>query len=361
METLEQLCRTHTTLSASEIQRLAQLRDCLSLVADLTNADVFLDCPVDASRAVVVAHASPSQGVSLYQNQVVGKYAYQRDEPAVFHAAHMGIPVCDLKAVTQERRTVRQNAAPVVNEAGQVIAVVIRERDVSQDLLYRKKFEELARDRERAAPLSEPGEGRELDALALREMHHRVKNSLQLVASILNLQARKAQDPALQTILKENVARVLSIAGIHDILLHKSGTMQTVRSDELLGRLQGNLQALVPEEQRIVLESTGDSLELSSDTAASVALVVAELVTNALRHGFAGRACGRVTVSVCGGELYHTVMVCDDGVGFDPAQAAEDSLGLRIVEAIVRDKLGGTLRILSDSHGTKASFDFRHE
>lgn len=359
MGTLERLCRAHTALTGEEIRRLEEIERCLPLTADLTNADVFLDCLADGERAVVVAHAAPSRGVSLYKQQVVGKYAYQEDEPAVFHAFHMGIPVCDLKAVTQERRTVRQNAAPVVNGEGAVIAVVIREKDISQDLLYRKKFEELARDRERGAPFRQPAGGQE--ALALREMHHRVKNNLQLVASILNLQARKAQDQELRTILKENVSRVLSIAAIHDILLHKSGATQSVKSDALLDRLRCGLQALIPQDRRITLENTGDSLELSSDAATSVALVVTELVSNALRHGFAGRESGHVTVSVCGGELYNTVMVRDDGVGFDPAQRMERSLGLSIVEAIVRDKLGGNLRICSDSRGTRASFDFQHE
>lgn len=359
MGTLRTLCETYTGLSSAEIRKLEEVEAQLPLISDLANADVFLDCLIDENTALVVAQASPAAGISVYNKPVVGEYAYRRNEPAVFHAFQVGVVVCDLKAITQENRAVRQNVAPIRNENNEIIGVLIREKDISADLQQQKKYEELARSREEQIPLVRtPDAEQEQNALALREMHHRVKNSLQLVASILNLQARKASDPELQHILKENVSRVLSISGIHEILLNNKDTMQTVRSDTLLEKLRSNLQMLSPQDKSILLTVTGDSLVLSSDTATSVALVVTELVINAFQHAFEGRETGLVEVSVCKGELFHTIAVSDNGTGFPVEHQTHHSMGLRIVDATVRDKLKGKVHIASTAQGTKISFDF---
>ena len=188
-----------------------------------------------------------------------------------------------------------------------------------------------------------------------------MKNNLQLVASILNLQARASSDPEVRDILKENVGRVQSIASIHDILTHEAGDMRAVHTDVLLERLRINLTALTPAGRSIAIGIEGDDLELSPETASSVALVVTELVTNALRHGYPEKKSGKVTITVCQGAFIHTIIVSDDGCGFDPAKMQEDSLGLSIVRATVQDKLKGKLHIVSSPEGTKVSFDFKNE
>ena len=99
-------------------------------------------------------------------------------------------------------------------------------------------------------------------------------------------------------------------------------------------------------------------MNLDSETATSVALVITELVTNAFQHAFVGRDSGWVEISVCRGELYHTIAVSDDGIGFDPGMSSMGSLGLRIVDSTVRDKLKGKVHIASGSWGTRISFDF---
>lgn len=128
-------------------------------------------------------------------------------EPAVFHAIRLMAPVRDLKAITREDRVVRQNAVPIRGEGGCCIGVLIRERDISRDLLQEKKFQSLARSYEQEdLSLRSPQPLR--DDAALREIHHRVKNNLQLVASILNLQARRAPDSACRRLLGESDHRL---------------------------------------------------------------------------------------------------------------------------------------------------------
>ena len=361
MGELERLCRAFTDLSETDICQLKAVEENLPLMADLADADVFLDCVINSATALVVSHASPGRGVSLYEKRVVGEYAKIDREPAVFHAFEMGAPVCDLKAITQEERTVRQNAAPIRNRENRIIAVLIQEKDISADLQQQRKYEELARSHQESDPLTRtPDVERREYLLTAREMHHRVKNSLQLVASILNLQGRKTADAAVRRTLQESVARVLSIAAIHDVLLRDPDDMRAVDSDVLLEQLCGHLQALIPPEQAIAIRWSGDRIRLTSDTATSVSMVVTELVTNAIRHGFSGRQSGEIEISVCRGELTHTIAVRDNGVGFASTAGTGTRLGMSIVEATVRDKLKGTLHVQSDSFGTQVSVGFKN-
>ena len=86
----------------------------------------------------------------------------------------------------------------------------------------------------------------EKHALWQREVHHRVKNNLQTVASILGMQARRCKDREMSRILQENVERVLSMAAIHNILLQDISSAQRLDSAELLQALQHNLQSMIP-------------------------------------------------------------------------------------------------------------------
>ena len=356
---LREVCQAYTDLAPEEIRRLELLADQLPLIAELTAADVFIDCPC-GGKAVVAAHARPAGHPSAYTASVVGQFALPEDEPAVFQALKTGLAVCDLKAVTQEGRAVRQNAAPVRGEDGRVIGVLIRERDISAEILQEKKYETLARNYEGqntvaalAAQLEDPQQA------AMREVHHRIKNNLQLVASILNMQSRKCADQSTKRILQENVGRVLSIATIHDILTHHSNDSMFVSSRTLFDKLRMNMQSLSPPGKSVVISVDGDDVLLDVDVATPVSLVITELLTNALEHAFEGRSEGLVTVSLHAGSLYHTVTVADNGIGFDPFDQDGASMGLSIVSATVRDKLKGKLRVSSDDSGTRMSFDFR--
>jgi two-component sensor histidine kinase len=360
MSRLEALCRQYTAIEPEDLARLCALEAELPLIADLTNADIFLDTPLDAERAIVLAQARPTQGISAYEKDIVGEYALEEKEPAVFHALRMGVPVCDIKAITQENQVVRQNVVPVRGKAGAIIAVLIREQDISAQLRQERKFEALARNYEEQAPSVRSTRGVDLDnSLAMREMHHRVKNNLQLVASILNMQARRLPSTELQDVFRENVSRVLSISTIHDILC-TSDEMDEIGGMALLERLQRHLRALIPPDKEIELLVDGDKIVLQSDVATSVSLVITELVTNALLHAFTDRERGRVLISMRQGNLFHTVNVCDDGCGFD-VQKVQSGLGLMIVRTTVQDKLKGRLHICSDVQGTRVSFDFKTE
>ena len=358
---LRQLCQDMTGLTEEAIQQLEALQAQLPLMAELSRADVFIDCPLPDGRAVVVAHARPSTAGSAYRENVTGQFATPEKEPAVFHALALQAPVRDIKAITQENRTVLQDVVPIFTPGQQCVALLIKEQDISGDLLREKKWQTLSRTYEGEDLSLRSAAAPPCNDLALREVHHRVKNNLQLVASILSLQARRCGNDFTKKILLENVGRVLSIASIPDILTQNKEGFRQIDSLVLLEQLRKHLQALTPAGKQIAIQVTGPSVPLSADAAASVSLVVNELITNALEHAFQDQSSGSVQVCFCAGQRYHTITVSDDGCGFDPAAPRTGHLGLNIVEATVRDKLRGHLTIHSGPGGSRVSFDFKTE
>lgn len=357
---LEKICKEKTSLTDEDIRCLRETAGQLPLMAELTGGDIFIDCPTPDGLAVVVAQAQPTSVTSAYEKCIVGEYATPEMEPAVFHALNKAVPLRDIKATTQEKRSVRQDVSPIYNKAGECIGVLICEKNIRHKLLKEKKLEQLSMNYASNDPSLRTPTPLDKNEASLREVHHRVKNNLQMVGSMLSLQSRQCEDPAVKKILQENVARVLSIAAIHDILVSNNTDFVEIDSLVLLKKLKQNLSLFVPDGKQINLCVVGDSVMLNADVAGSMSLVVNELIVNALKHAFVGRDQGVVCVSFRAGTLFHTVTVSDDGVGFEPGKVRSGSLGMRLVDATVRDRLHGHLSIHSDSNGSSISFDFKN-
>jgi two-component sensor histidine kinase/putative methionine-R-sulfoxide reductase with GAF domain len=184
-----------------------------------------------------------------------------------------------------------------------------------------------------------------LRGVLAQEIHHRVKNNLQTVASLLRLQARaEGVDP--RKALEDSVNRVLAIAAVHEVLTEQRE--DDVDVGELLERLRVMLvQGLAPGKK---VEATLEPLAVGGDRATALALVFTELFQNALEHG--GQS---VRVELAGRNGDVVLTVADDGAGIDgePAQGT----GLSIVRALVRDELGGTL-LLESAGGMRAEVAF---
>ena len=183
-----------------------------------------------------------------------------------------------------------------------------------------------------------------LRGVLAQEIHHRVKNNLQTVASLLRLQARaESVDP--QKALGDSVNRILAIAAVHEVLTeHRE---DDVELDELVDRLRAMLvQGLVAGKQ---VSSELASVFLAGERATSLALVFSELFGNALEHG-GGHV--SITLEVRDGDV--VLAIADDGGGM---QAAADGTGLSIVRALVRDELGGELTLVDD-RGLRAEVRF---
>jgi len=192
----------------------------------------------------------------------------------------------------------------------------------------------------------------------VREMHHRIKNNLQNVAMLLRLQMSGDRQISAREVLHESINRILSIAAVHEVLSQRG--FRSVDLKEVLTRVG---RAVAHNMQRPTLEVEvsveGDEVALPSQVATSLALVVNELIQNALEHAFVGRTRGCVVVSLRRGPAEQlTVEVRDDGVGLrSNAYAVSDrsarQLGLEIVETLVCEDLHGEW-LLTGNGGTTA-------
>jgi two-component sensor histidine kinase len=190
-----------------------------------------------------------------------------------------------------------------------------------------------------------------LSAAVVREMHHRVKNNLQTVAMLLRLQMGGADDERIRGILTDAVSRVLNIAAVHETLSESGLRMVDIR--EVLGRIARNMAELAPG-RNVEMQVEGDLLHLPSRSATSLALVVGELVQNAMKHAFQGREHGRITIQLTAGDLEHQVAVFDDGVGNSAPRSTRRGLGMDIIQTLVSDDLKGQFETQSTADGTRA-------
>ncbi len=193
----------------------------------------------------------------------------------------------------------------------------------------------------------------------IKEVHHRVKNDLQTVAALLRMQSRRMQTEEARIALGEAVNRILSIAVIHEFLSAQDSRIINIR--DIAGRILNQMQAGVLDPNReIHLRLQGPNIFLTARQATSCALVINELMQNALEHGFDQRERGG-TISLTFQDFGDRVemRVHDDGRGlpadFDLNRV--DSLGLRIVRMLVTDDLKGEIEMVSDN-GVSAIVNF---
>ncbi|MCG8483158.1 MAG: sensor histidine kinase [Clostridia bacterium] len=188
-----------------------------------------------------------------------------------------------------------------------------------------------------------------------QEIHHRIKNNLQTVASLLRLQRRGCKDQETKMILSESINRILSIAVTHDLLSKKNGDQASIL--EVLNLIKRNM--IVSCEIPVDITVTGDDFHLDSDKSSVLALVVNELLQNSIEHAFLGRDHGKIEINTVSNGDIKVIEVKDNGVGYDQDLTGKDSLGMMIVKTYVREKLAGKLIIESGTEGTTTSFAFK--
>jgi len=241
-----------------------------------------------------------------------------------------GTPI-DLEIMTSR---IRYDSGPAVQ--GSVIDITQRKNDetrIQQDL-------------------------REKDVL-LREIHHRVKNNLQIVSSLLNLEQGRSKDPLIRRTLQDCNRRIQSMAMIHDRLYH------TERLDSI--DFSGYAQILVRDSlvsfgvsNRITTQLKLESIVLGIDTAIPCGLILNELVTNAIKHAFPDEREGVLLVRFLKRpDGFYEMSVKDDGIGLPTGfeWGKTDSLGMKLIEVLVQ-QLEGTLKI-DRSSGTRFTLRFK--
>jgi len=179
-------------------------------------------------------------------------------------------------------------------------------------------------------------------AAMIQEIHHRVKNNLQTIASLLRLQSRRLDEPQVQAILDESVNRILSIAVVHEFLSQHEG--QIINVKEVACRIANQFkQSVLNPGHQVNLVVDGTSVFLPAKQATSCALVINELVQNALEHAYNEGEAGTVFIFLQDEGDMLSIRVQDDGRGLPPDfdLKGDSNLGLHIVRTLVEQDLQG--------------------
>lgn len=191
-----------------------------------------------------------------------------------------------------------------------------------------------------------------IKSAVIKEIHHRVKNNLQTIVSLLRLQERRTESSEAKSILQDCIGRVNSIAVVHEYLSQQGDGMIDV------GKVAKSIyQALVSSmlNSDFVLETdfATDNVLLQSEKATSIALILNELLQNAIEHAFAGRTNGKLTVRFNDSGSCYELLIADNGVGLpdDFSWQQSSSLGLKIIKTMAEADLKGSFALVPLADG----------
>ncbi len=194
--------------------------------------------------------------------------------------------------------------------------------------------------------------------LLVLEVHHRVKNNLQVIASLLNLQASRIRVPSAKAEFQAARDRVRALATLHRHL-YSDGQLHSINMRSFLTELCGQLFQAMGEQEgtRIELVIEAPELRMSSDQAVPLALIVTEAVTNSVKYAFPGGRAGRVSVTLTVDDGWLNLLITDDGVGIpsgkgETESGTRDGIGLQLIRGFSR-QLGGTLSVDEEGGGTR--------
>ena len=193
----------------------------------------------------------------------------------------------------------------------------------------------------------------------LQEIHHRVKNNMQIIVSMLRLQFDQIKDPQVKRLLKESQHRIRSMAMIHESLYGSDNFSRIDFAQYLEKMVSRLLRSYSIKEDLIKCEVIADEIYLEISRAIPCGLIVNELVSNALKHAFPGGAGGTIQVRMSSDEQGRiSITVSDDGVGFQREEEPQepDTMGMRLLEGLIQ-QLQGSIEWTSNG-GTSITVRF---
>ena len=235
--------------------------------------------------------------------------------------------------------------SPIKDAEGKVVAFA----GISRDITERKRSEELIR-----SSLLEK-------ETLLREIHHRVKNNMQVISSLLRLQSRYAKDKDDIEFFKDSQNRISSMALVHE-KLYQSGNFTkidfNVYAKDLIKSIFHSYGTI---SSHIIPTIKVENVSLGIDSAIPCGLIINELVTNSLKHAFPDGKKGDIKIFMRRtGENEYSLEVCDNGIGI--AQGIDfdnsNSLGLHLVKILAQNQLNGDISLNRD-HGTEIKINFK--
>ena len=198
--------------------------------------------------------------------------------------------------------------------------------------------------------------------MLLREVHHRVKNNLQTISSLLNLQSRNTEDTQIKTVIKSSQNRVLSMAMIHEMLYMK-GNLSEIEFCPYVEELAEHLlSSLHMSKNNIKLHINIPQIKLNIDTAIPLGLLINEVITNSLKYGFTQDMKGDIHINLKKeSENFYELCIFDTGVGFSDTidHTTSNSLGLKLINNLAK-QLKGSIERESSNKGTRYVLKFAY-
>lgn len=227
--------------------------------------------------------------------------------------------------------------SPLTDEVGTVQSFVGIHLDITERHRYQDQLLASLREKE----------------VVIKELHHRVKNNMQVISGFLLLQSNYIDDPATVEKLNECQRRVRTMALVHE-KLYQSKSLEFINTEDYIRSLATDLLDSYGMSTTVDLDLDVEQVSVNIDTAIPIGLIINELMTNAIKYAFFGRPSGRISISLhLGTDHWFTLLVQDDGVGlpadFDARSAL--SLGMQLVNILTR-QLGGKNLVTSDN-GTR--------
>jgi len=189
----------------------------------------------------------------------------------------------------------------------------------------------------------------------IKEVHHRVKNNLQIISSILNMQSRQLVDKEAQKAVNEGKSRIRTMSLIHE-KLYKNDKLSRVNMSEYIDELSSYLFSSYKTSSQIEKRIKADGVILDIDTAIPIGLILNELITNSLKYAFEGKEHGAIDIELKKNESQYELSFSDNGKGLPKEFEQVKSMGMRLIKALI-DQLGGQLDIKGD-YGTRFNIKF---
>jgi len=307
---------------------------------------------VDTSGTIVIVNTQTEKMFGYSRDQLLGK-PVEILVPTSVQARHVGMrdsyiqnpktrPMGAGRSLTGRRQDgtefpVEISLSPLETDQGTLITSIIR------DITDRRRIEE-----QMQASL------REKEAL-LKEIHHRVKNNLQVTSSLLRLQSSFIEDPKSRELFSDSQNRIRSMALVHE-KLYQSKELSRINFPEYIESLSKLLfRSYGVNPDQIQLQISGKVIHLSIETAVPCGLMINELISNCLKHAFPNDRKGNVSVSITENTDSNsfTFIVADDGVGLPPGLDIEktETLGLQLVRTLTK-QLNGKFEVHREGPGT---------
>lgn len=334
------------TEKLKEEQRLKQLE---SVVTHTTESVIILEPePVEAKgRSILYVNDAFTEMTQYSREEVLGRTLHflngpetNSDEIARLKKAMDQWEICNVEFINYKKDGtpfwINTSMVPVAGKNEGFIQWVAIGRDITKQKKYEKNLEDSLKEKE----------------VLLSEIHHRVKNNLAVISSLMQLQAFNAKSKELEEKLYDSVFRISTMATIHEIL-YKSGNFSKLNFSEIIEKLVLNLEKVFGGNKEIKHEINCEKIELNINQALPCSLLINEVVTNIYKHAFKGRESGILTANLTLENEKVNVKIADNGIGMPENLEIEnsDSMGLHLVQ-VLTTQLKGDSAFTSDEKGT---------